>query len=231
VKRIGPLLTLAAGVVVAAVLMVLNINANHRATQPAADAVAAPATISPTAAPTTAAPTTAAPTTAPTTAAPTTAVPAGPPVTYAGAVAGGASIAIAVKDGQAIAYLCDGATAEAWLQGTARNGQLSLTGSENASLTGTYGNGVAQGTVTAVGRDWSFSVGKVDAPSGLYRAATTVANATVVGGWIVLADGTEVGTQRKGGTVSPASRLNLTDRSALLDGVAVTAERIDGTRL
>ena len=63
-------------------------------------------------------------TTAPATAAAATAAkpaaPTGPQVTYAGKVGGGrASIAIAVKDGKAIAYLCDGQTAEAWLQGTA----------------------------------------------------------------------------------------------------------------
>jgi hypothetical protein len=227
-KRFGPLLTLAAGVLVAAVLMVLNLNAT--ADKQARNAAAAADQPNQTA--TTPAPTTAAPTTAPTTAAPATQEAPAPPVTYAGGVGGGgASIAIAVKDGQAIAYLCDGATAEAWLQGTARNGQLALTGADNASLTGSFGNGKAEGVVTAVGRDWSFSVGAVEAPSGLYRAAATVANASVVGGWIVLADGTQVGTQRKGSTVSPAAPLNVANRTSVLDGVAVTVIVIDGTKL
>jgi hypothetical protein len=226
-KRFGPLLTLAAGVLVAAVLMVLNLNATaNKAAQNTAAAADQPNPTATTPAPTTAAPTTAAPAKEETPAAPA------PPVTYAGGVGGGgASIAIAVKDGQAIAYLCDGATAEAWLQGSARNGQLSLTGADNASLTGSFGNGRAEGVVTAAGRDWSFSVGAVEAPSGLYRAAATVANASVVGGWIVLADGTQVGTQRKGSTVSPVAPLNVANRTSVLDGVAVTVIVIDGTKL
>jgi hypothetical protein len=221
-KRLGPLLTLAAGIVVAAVLMVLNLNATNVAHQAEPAGVATSQTDP---VPTTAAPTTPAPTT------PAPAVPAGPPVTYAGGVGGGgATIAIAVKDGQAIAYLCDGATAEAWLKGTAQGGKLDLTG-ENANLTGTYGNGVADGVVTAVGRDWSFSVSKVEAPSGLYRASVDVANATIVGGWIVLVDGTQVGTQRKGGAVSPAPPLNVANGTSVLGGTTVTVTAIDGTRL
>jgi hypothetical protein len=216
-KRKGPILTLAAGVVLAAVLMVLNINATRS---------------TPTAAAPTDKATTAATTTAP---APTTAaavVPAGPPVTYAGNVTGGgATIAIAVKDGKAIAYLCDGRSAEAWLQGTAQNGALNLTGSDGAGLTGTYANGVANGVVTAVGRDFSFSVGTVEPPSGLYRASATVANAQVVDGWIVLADGTQVGTQRKGTTITSAPLLNLPAKTAVVDGVTINATMLDGTRL
>src|SRR4051812_14089984 len=48
---------------------------------------------------------------------------------YAGRTAGNeATIAIAVKDGKAVAYLCDGKQVEAWLQGTATGAALSLTG-------------------------------------------------------------------------------------------------------
>jgi serine/threonine-protein kinase len=219
-KRKGPILTLAAGVVLAAVLMVLNINATR--SKPTAADTAPSATTAPPAA------TTAAP--APTTAA--AVVPAEPPVTYAGNVGGGgATIAIAVKDGKAIAYLCDGRSAEAWLQGTAQNGALNLAGADNAGLTGTYANGVATGVVTAVGRDFSFSVGTVEPPSGLYRASANVANAQVVDGWIVLADGTQVGTQRKGTTITSAPRLNLPAKTAVVDGVTINATMLDGTRL
>jgi len=217
-KRKGPILTLAAGVVLAAVLMVLNLNATRSqptAAAPTDKATTAAATATPTAAPT-----------------PAAVVPAGPPVTYAGNVTGGgATIAIAVKDGKAIAYLCDGRSAEAWLQGTAQNGALNLTGPEGAGLTGTYANGVAAGVVTAVGRDFSFSVGTVEPPSGLYRASANVANATVVDGWIVLADGTQVGTQKKGTTITGAPRLNLPAKTAVVDGVTINATMLDGTRL
>ena len=220
-KRKGPILTLAAGVVLAAVLMLLNLNATRTNNTAASTTdTATTATTAPAPAPTTPAPTQAA------------TVPAGPPVTYAGnVVGGGATIAIAVKDGKAIAYLCDGRSAEAWLQGTAQNGALNLTGADAASLTGTYANGVANGVVTAVGRDFSFSVGTVEPPSGLYRASATVASAQIIDGWIVLADGTQVGTQRKGTTITAAPRLNLPAKTAVVDGVTINATMLDGTRL
>jgi serine/threonine-protein kinase len=85
--------------------------------------------------------------------------------------------------------------------------------------------------VTATGRDWTFSVGKVEAPSGLYRASVDVTNATVVGGWIVLPDGRQVGTQRKGGAVSPAPPLNVANGTSVLGGATVTVTAIDGSKL
>ena len=85
--------------------------------------------------------------------------------------------------------------AEAWLQGTAADGELDLTRpSGGNSLTGTFGNGVAAGDVTAAGRSSSRSRLKTVAPpSGLYRATADVRDAKLVGGWIVLADGDQVG--------------------------------------
>jgi hypothetical protein len=215
--RKGPILTLITGAILAAVVLVLNINgyadkraAGNSTTQPAATTPAPAVTTTPPAPP----------------------PAAEPPVTYAGHVGGGgASIAIAVKDGQAIAYLCDGATAEAWLQGTGANGQVKLTGADGASLTATYANGIATGTVTATGREWTFSIGAVHPPSGLYRANATVANAQIVGGWIVLADGTQVGTTRKGTVIAEAPTLNTADLSTVLDGATVTVAVVDGTRL
>jgi hypothetical protein len=111
-KRMGPILTLAAGVLLAAVVMVLNINGYAAKQRAASNNQTQPTPTSPDLAETTA---------------PSPPQPlVEPPVTYAGNVGGGgASIAIAVKDGKAIAYLCDGATAEAWLQGTAPAGSWS----------------------------------------------------------------------------------------------------------
>ena len=63
-------------------------------------------------------------------------------VTYAGKVTGGkATIAIAVKDGKAVAYLCDGKKTEAWLRGTAVDGELALSGPDEATLSGSYTDG------------------------------------------------------------------------------------------
>jgi serine/threonine-protein kinase len=164
-------------------------------------------------------------------AAPTTAAPA-PQVTYAGKVnGGGATIAIALKDGKAVAYLCDGRSTEAWLQGTAANGQLSLTGAGGASLTATYGNGLAAGTISARSREWAFSVGTVSKPSGLYRATANVRNAEVVGGWIVLANGEQVGVLVVGDDVEPAPELNTSTNTVNVDGTQITANPVDGTGL
>jgi hypothetical protein len=218
-KRKGPILTLAVGVLLAAVILLLDMNATReRDAKRAANSAPAPTA--------TVAPTTAAPTTPPTT------PPASPAsftqVTYAGS-AGAGSIAIAVRDGQAVAYLCDGHTAEAWLQGTVSAGVITMTGKHNAQLTGTIANGTAKGTVTAVGRQWTFTAPTVSPPSGLYRAAAQVRGAEVVGGWIVLATGEQVGMIDFGDHEESAPPLQGT--SANLGGTAATATRLDGSGL
>jgi serine/threonine-protein kinase len=222
-KRKGPILTLAVGVLLAAVILLLDVNATRD--RDAKRAAASAATRSAPATPTAAAPTTAAPTTPP----PTTAPPSpGPQVTYAGS-AGNGSIAIAVRDGHAVAYLCDGRTAEAWLQGTLSDGTITMTGAHGAQLTGTVANGTATGTVTAVGRQWTFTAPTVTAPSGLYRAAAQVRGAQVVGGWIVLASGAQVGMIDFGDHEESAPPLQGT--TANLGGTTATANRLDGSGL
>ncbi|GIH08632.1 hypothetical protein Rhe02_66990 [Rhizocola hellebori] len=195
-----PVLTLLAGLAVAAVLLVMSAIA---ANKPADDKVTAanelPAS--------TAAP---APTLSPTP--PPTQAPAKVNATWAGVVDGGAAtIAIAVKDGVAVAYLCDGKKIEAWLQGTAAAGKLSLTGKNGATLTGTFGGGKATGKIVASGKSWTFTAPTAQPPGGLYRAAQFVNSANVVCGWIVLADGTQVGVCTPDGKEpEPAPRLDVT---------------------
>lgn len=217
-KRTGPIITLAAGIVVAGVLMVLNLNTTGAAENTAGDGAT-----------TTVPATTAAASTPPTS--PTPAKAAGP-ITYAGNVDGGAAtLAIAIKDGQAIAYVCDGRKAEAWLKGTAEGGQLTLTGAHEATVTGSYGNGKVAGTVRVAGKSWTFSLASVKPPSGLYRAAANVNGATVVGGWIVLADGTQVGVVTVDGAAQPASALDPGTGRTDVNGTAVSATPVDGTTL
>jgi serine/threonine-protein kinase len=219
----GPIITLVSGLVLAGALLGLSTAANDNRAATDAAAASAAATASPTSAASTAPPTPAG-----------TAAPGAPPavpvaqVTFAGALTGAeASIAIAVKDGKAIAYICDGKKLESWLQGTASGGQLSLTGAKQASVTGTYTDGQATGSVTAAGRTWSFRVKSVQKPSGLYRAAATVAGAQVVGGWIV-ADGRQVGMLDRGGTEVPAPPIDPATGSVTIDGTTVTATPVDG---
>src|SRR5262245_10415797 len=106
------------------------------------------------------------------------------PITYAGRVDGGeVAIAIAVRDGQGIAYVCNGKKLEAWFQGPAGDGQLALTGkAAGSSIIGTHDGQFAAGTVTLNGRKWTFRIPMVQAPAGLYKIADKVANASIQGG-------------------------------------------------
>ena len=115
---------------------------------------------------------------------------------YAGRVKGGihASVAISIHGTQAIAYACNGSSVEAWLSGTASGGRLALTGKNGAVLTGNYDSRRAFGNVSADGITYAFSVYTVKKPSGLYRATADVRGAKIKAGWIVLPDGTEVGS-------------------------------------
>jgi hypothetical protein len=184
------------------------------------------------AAPSAAAPSAAAPST-PTTTGPVASAPASrPPVarlgsaTYAGRVAGGlATIAISIREGRAIAYLCDGKRTEAWLSGPAANGTLTLSGAKGATLTGTYAGGRASGRLSAGGRQWTFSVGNVAPPSGLYRASANVRNATVLAGWICLPGAGCIGTYTTDGEEPlPGPELNQDNGTAVIDGTTVRAE-------
>jgi serine/threonine-protein kinase len=150
--------------------------------------------------------------------------------TWAGTVNGGAAtIAISVREGIAVAYLCDGKRVEAWLQGTAAEGKLNLSGPKGATLSGTFGNGKAAGTATAGGKSWTFTAPAVTKPSGLYRAVADVRNAKVVGGWIVLPDGRQVGVVTTDGAAAPAPALDLATGTATVDGTAITAKPVEGS--
>ncbi|HEU4426525.1 MAG TPA: hypothetical protein VFR67_28645 [Pilimelia sp.] len=223
-KRKGPFLTLLAGVAVAAVLFVLNSNLKtdkaEAAQKPAANGTAA---------------TTAPPAPPPAPEAPPPAPPPAPPAaalnaTWAGKTADRkVTVAIVAKGNQAIAYACDGRKLEVWLKGTAADGKLSLTGAKNTSLTGTYGNGRAKGTLVAAGKRWAFDVGAVAKPSGLYRATERVRNARIEGGWIVLADGTQVGVLSVDGVPQAAPALDLGSGSVTVGGTSITANQVDPT--
>ena len=227
--RRGPLVTLLVGLAVGAALLLLSVNANQDEQQRAGATDVGTATVPPSAA-TVSPPASAPPATTPP---PSTApAAAATEVTYAGRVDGGAAtVAIAVTGEQAVAYVCDGRQIEAWLQGTASTGTLALTGPDGASLTGTYGNGVAAGDVAAGGKAWTFTAPVAVAPAGLYRAASVVAGAQVVGGWIVLPDGRQVGVLKVDGQPEPAPPLEVATGRASVDGTAITAEQVDGGTL
>jgi hypothetical protein len=228
-KLKGPALTLLGGLVLAGALLGVNIAAN-RAEGAETGAVKTNATASESAATSTRGLAAPAPAEATPSASATPSAPAGgrqsAPVTYAGRVdGGGAAIAIAVRDGQGLAYVCDGKRLEAWLQGGAGDGQLALTGANGASLTGTYDATAAKGSVTVAGRTYTFRITVVQAPSGLYRIADKVANASAKGGWIV--DGEQqTGTLTVDGVTRPAPPLNPQTGEVTINGVTVKPGRV-----
>jgi len=148
------------------------------------------------------------------------------PVTYVGYVDDGTTTVAVIVDGdEAIAYVCDGVSREAWLSGTANDGQLELTGDEG-SLSATFDGFVAEGETTVDDQTWVFSIAQVEPPEGLYRFADTVAGgAEVVGGWIVLPDGDQVGLVTVDGETQPAEQLDLDTGQVTVQGEVVTAER------
>jgi len=157
-----------------------------------------------------------------------------PHANYVGKVQGNrGSVAIVVHDTFAVAYFCNGSTQEAWLNGTPHNGKLSMTGKGNARLTADYALGHARGTVVVNGISYVFSIIAVHKPSGLFQSIAVVRGATVKAGWIVLADGTQVGSLNPNvNAASDASqaapKLNLSTLTADDGGVTIVAKPIDG---
>ena len=69
-------------------------------------------------------------------------------------------IEITVDGGRAKAYVCDGKKIEVWLQGTAEDGVVELTGRKGARLSGTLTGDAVEGTVVLAGYpEWTFSAG------------------------------------------------------------------------
>jgi hypothetical protein len=159
-----------------------------------------------------------------------------PHANYDGQVQGDlGSVAIVVHDTFAIAYFCNGSTQEAWFKGTPHDGQLSMAGtgvSVGDTLTANYALGHARGTVTVDGISHVFSIIAVHKPSGLFQSIAVVRGATLKAGWIVLADGTEVGSlmpnvNAASPTSQAAPKLNLASLTAQYGGTTITATAID----
>jgi len=193
-KRNTPLITLLTGAVLGVILLIASMLSTSSKAPTSYSAPATPAPASTAAAQSSPASTT--PTAAATPTPTATALVTAPAkADYAGEVQGGsASVAISIHDGQAIAYVCNGSVIEAWYQGTAVGGVLIMTGKNHAHLSAIYDFGKATGDILAHGTDYQFSVPVAHKPSGLYEATAVVRGATVKAGWIVLSNGTKVGS-------------------------------------
>ncbi|WP_101788294.1 hypothetical protein [Nonomuraea indica] len=140
---------------------------------------------------------------------------AGTKLDYAGRVPGnGGLIAISVRGGKAIGYFCDGRT-EAWLKGDATGGKVGLEGFGGATAGATLGGGKATGWLRLGGRKWNFTAATVKKPSGLYRATAQIRSARLRAGWIVL-------RRPEGGFTQVGA--------AVLDETQVRVPQLDGDR-
>jgi hypothetical protein len=151
---------------------------------------------------------------------------------YTGRTAGDeVRIALAVKDGRAVAYVCDGKKVEAWFEGTLAGGELQLNAADGKpGMTGTVTDAAALGTVTVGGKELPFAAKGVAAPAGLYEGRAAVRGVLNRIGWIVDEDGEVTGVVNAGGTRRPAPALNPAKPGATrIDGVPVTVTALDGS--
>ncbi|WP_193318745.1 hypothetical protein [Nonomuraea phyllanthi] len=249
-SRPGPVITLAAGAVLAVGLGVASaIAAQAPVTEAAARAPSTAETTAPPTAEATAEATAPAagesaapPATGQTSPAPSAQETAAPePVRtaprkadYGGRVKGnGGLIAISIRDGQAIGYFCDG-RAEAWFKGTESGGELRLTSRGGGRVTAELAGGRARGSVAIGGGKWRFVAPTVVKPSGLYRATAMVRGARLRAGWIVLKNPnggyTQVGAAFEGETQVPVPRLQDGRPTApvTVGGATLQPEDVDG---
>ncbi|TDD47162.1 hypothetical protein E1286_18630 [Nonomuraea terrae] len=228
-SRLGPVITLAAGAVLAGGLGVASVIAMPTAGSPAVNTAAEAPVVQQNGA---AAQPSAAPTPSPSPTTPKKTVKAD----YGGRVKGsGALIALSIRNGKAVGYFCDGRT-EAWFTGVESGGELKLTGvaDKRAKVRAELKGRKAEGSLTVAGRKWSFFAPTVTKPSGLYRATATVRGAKVRAGWIVLknANGTytQVGTAFAGERQVDVPRIDTAGPTAPVQvgGATIYPKDVDG---
>jgi hypothetical protein len=223
-SRLGPVITLAAGVVLAMGLGVASYTATPAAEETAANTAAQAPRAEGSAEPSPSAPE----------------AEAEPEkiakADYAGRVKGtGALVAISIRNGKAVGYFCDGRT-EAWFKGTESAGELRLKGVANAAskVTAELGDGRAEGWVSVGGKRWDFAAPTVVKPSGLYRATANVRGARLRAGWIRIKNPNggyyQVGTAFVGEQQLDIPQLDDEQPTApvTIDGTTVTPKDVDG---
>ena len=180
-RKYAPLLTLVSVVLLGVGLVVANMISTPTRTAPAA----APAARAAAAPPAAAAPSAAAAGPGPASAPAPAAAPAVTQKAYTGRTAGNeATVAVAVNDGKATAYVCDGKNVEAWLNGSLDGDRLSLAG-RTGSLTATLTDRATLGTVVVDGVAWPFSAAGVAQPSGVTTGRASLSEVAARVGWTV----------------------------------------------
>jgi hypothetical protein len=231
-KRYAPVLTLVVVVLLGAVLFVVNTLSDPAQKVAAASSPAATipsgADPAPAGAPVEPAP----PPPVPPPPAPQPAAPAVAEKAFAGRSSGNeVTVAVAVKDGRAVAYVCDGKKIEAWLEGTLVGDQLSLRGAQDATLTGTVTEAAALGSVAVGGKQWPYAAQGVQAPAGIYEGRASVRGVATRIGWVVEGDGRVTGNARAAGSPepTPAPPLDPAAPGAVsFEGVPVSVTTVGG---
>jgi hypothetical protein len=147
-------------------------------------------------------------------------------IVYAGRTKDGSlALAIAVLNGKAAAYLCDGRQVEAWLRGATDEDELNLTSRSGAKIEAKLVGKQLKGSIELASKRFTFSITEAKKPAGLYRARgskTTI-------GWIVLPNGDQVGvaTDSDGKSV-PAPKLDPDAGQVSANGEELTAEPVTG---
>jgi hypothetical protein len=151
---------------------------------------------------------------------------------YAGRSSGNQVTLAVVTDGdKAAAYVCNGRTVEAWLQGSVHGNQVSLTGLHGAGLTGSLSGLAMFGMVTpGAGLSFPFSAELSPRPAGVYQARITVNGLATRIGWAVLPDGTQAGVAVAGTSRYAAPPLDLGDLSFTLNGASFRAALVAGNQ-
>ncbi|GLZ02672.1 hypothetical protein Acsp03_01390 [Actinomadura sp. NBRC 104412] len=127
-------------------------------------------------------------------------------------------LAIAVLGERVRMFVCDNAD-EVWLEGSAaKDGMVTLKAGGNKRV-GFFNTQQGVGTFWIGGRLRSFKAAPVDKPAGLYRAQSP--NRNLVGGWVVLPNGDQVGAVTLDGVNQPAPRIDPGK-----DTVTVAGERL-----
>jgi hypothetical protein len=141
------------------------------------------------------------------------------------------TLAVATDGDKAAAYVCNGKTVEAWLQGTVNGNQVTLTGNNGAGLTGSLSGLAMFGTVTpSSGLSFPFSAELSPRPAGVYQARIAVNGLATRIGWAVLPDGTQAGVAVAGTTKYPAPPLDLSNNTFTLGGATFTAAPVAGNQ-
>ena len=139
-------------------------------------------------------------------------------------------MAIAVNGDKAAAYLCDGHSVEAWLQGTTTGNSVTLTGRGGAGLTGSLSGGALFGSLNPAGRaGLPFSAALSSPPTGVYQYRKEIGGLATRIGWTVLPDGSQVGIADNGTAKTPAPRLDPATGTFTVNGVTSTASPVAGT--